>query len=267
MLHGLNLSGTSANVQGDSRAVLARGGKAVPLTRDHKPDDLEEEVGSPTWHHAHAPCSLRASSSTCNCLLSACLQARIKRAGGSIITHCGVRRVMGCLSMTRAIGDAWLQQYGVTPDPEVQVFERQQADQFMVLASDGLWDALSNQEVVDIAARCMQRATIKGASRRAAAMVAAKVLVRVATDRGSRDNISVILVDLVLPGSPPALAQPAAAAAPAQAVRRNSEPSFSSRASCCKGNDWSVAMPRLLSAERLSLLISASSAPLLIYAA
>lgn len=55
MLHGLNLSGTSANVQGDSRAVLARGGKAVPLTRDHKPDDLEEEVGSPTWHHANAP--------------------------------------------------------------------------------------------------------------------------------------------------------------------------------------------------------------------
>ncbi len=103
---------------------------------------------------------------------------------------------MGVLSMTRAIGNPWLRKYGVIPDPDVVVMDRSPSDNFIVIASDGLWNAVTSEEAVHIARRCLDRATGKGVGRASACRIAAKVLMRAATERGSRDNITVIVVDL-----------------------------------------------------------------------
>lgn len=112
---------------GDSRAVLCRGGRAIPLSQDHKPNNPEERT-------------------------------RIKKAGGRVIQFpANVYRVNGKLNLSRSIGDLrYKQNPGLTPDeqmisatPDVRVEPRQQQDEFLVIACDGIWDVMRNQEVVD----------------------------------------------------------------------------------------------------------------------
>jgi serine/threonine protein phosphatase PrpC len=55
-------------------------------------------------------------------------------------------RVEGVLAVSRAIGDISLKPY-VTCDPEIQSKFIAEEDMYMVLASDGLWDVMSNEEV------------------------------------------------------------------------------------------------------------------------
>ncbi|GAX72945.1 hypothetical protein CEUSTIGMA_g400.t1 [Chlamydomonas eustigma] len=149
---------------GDSRAVLSRNGKAIALSEDHKPERQDEEV-------------------------------RIVKAGGRILHNNGAR-VMGVLSMTRAIGDIWLRRFGVIPEPDVISLQRSHQDNFVIIASDGLWGAISNEEAVSITKRCLDRAALEGILPDAAARIAAKVLTRAAMSKGSRDNITVIVIHL-----------------------------------------------------------------------
>jgi serine/threonine protein phosphatase PrpC len=153
---------------GDSRAVLSRGGVAVQVTDDHKPEREDEAE-------------------------------RVEKAGGQVLYWNG-HRVMGVLAMSRAIGDHCLRPY-VIPEPEISVFARHARDEILLLASDGLWDVLSNQEATELALRSIKRAREKGASRKAAARVAATVLTKAAVDRGSRDNITVVIIDLAPPSA------------------------------------------------------------------
>jgi len=148
---------------GDSRAVLCRGGAALPLTDDHKAAREDET-------------------------------ARVEAAGGQILFWNGVR-VMGVLAVSRAIGDHCLRPF-VIARPEVTILQRRPDDELLILASDGLWDVLSNAEAVTLARRCVARARQRGATRAAAARIAATVLTRAAVDRGSRDNVTVVVVDL-----------------------------------------------------------------------
>lgn len=100
---------------------------------------------------------------------------------------------------------------------QISVFARHARDELLLLASDGLWDVLSNQEATDLALRSIKRAREKGASRKAAARVAATVLTKAAVDRGSRDNITVVIIDLSPPpagGDKADKAGPAAVAQP-----------------------------------------------------
>lgn len=76
------------------------------------------------------------------------------------------------------------------------ILSRSTEDELLLLASDGLWDVLSNQEAVSLAQRCLRRAQQRGASRQTAARVAASVLTRAAIDQGSSDNVTVVVVDL-----------------------------------------------------------------------
>lgn len=76
------------------------------------------------------------------------------------------------------------------------MFKRHVKDEILMLASDGLWDVMPNQEAADLAMRCIRRARDKGASPKAAARVAATILTKAAVDRGSRDNITVMVIDL-----------------------------------------------------------------------
>uniref|UniRef100_A0A5B7B4T0 protein-serine/threonine phosphatase n=1 Tax=Davidia involucrata TaxID=16924 RepID=A0A5B7B4T0_DAVIN len=157
---------------GDSRAVLCRGKVPVPLSVDHKPNREDE-------------------------------RARIEVAGGKVIQWDGFR-VSGVLAMSRSIGDRYLEPY-VIPDPEMMFVPRAKEDECLILASDGLWDVMKNDEVCDVARRrILLWHKRNGASLPAergegvdpAAQDAADYLSRLALQRGSNDNISVIVVDL-----------------------------------------------------------------------
>ena len=54
------------------------------------------------------------------------------------------------LAMTRSFGDAVAARVGVTAVPECAELELTQADKFMVLASDGVWEFLKNADVARI---------------------------------------------------------------------------------------------------------------------
>lgn len=164
---------------GDSRAVLATNGGIVALSDDHKPEREDEEE-------------------------------RIVKAGGRVVEHNGYR-VMGVLSMSRAIGDRWLHKFGVIPEPEVVIRQRCAEDEFLLLASDGLWEVFSNEDAISVARRCFERAAGRNASRLVATRIACKVLVKAAAQRGSTDNVTVVVVDLQPPEAAPAAPAPTTA--------------------------------------------------------
>lgn len=82
---------------------------------------------------------------------------------------------------------------------------RAREDECLVLASDGLWDVMSNEEVCDLARKRIlvwhkKNGTNPGADQGEgvdpAAQAAAEFLSNLAIQRGSKDNISIIVVDL-----------------------------------------------------------------------
>ncbi|KAI3473113.1 hypothetical protein Pfo_030405 [Paulownia fortunei] len=63
------------------------------------------------------------------------------------------------LAMARAFGDFCLKDFGLISTPEVTYRKLTERDEFVVLATDGIWDALSNNEVVKIVASARNRST------------------------------------------------------------------------------------------------------------
>ncbi|KAI3433142.1 Protein-serine/threonine phosphatase [Psidium guajava] len=106
---------------GDCRAVLCRGGVAEALTKDHRADKEDEKQ-------------------------------RIEDMGGFVEMHRGSWRVHGILSVSRSIGDAHLKQW-VMAEPDTRVLHLAVDMEFLVLASDGLWEEVGNQEAVNIVRR------------------------------------------------------------------------------------------------------------------
>eukprot|EP00038_Savillea_parva_P006018 m.161187 g.161187 ORF g.161187 m.161187 type:complete len:358 (-) comp12047_c0_seq1:392-1465(-) len=107
---------------GDSRAVVARAGKVHFGSKDHKPTSVEERT-------------------------------RVERAGGFI----EMGRVCGNLAVSRALGDF---QYKDKPElaPEDQkitcaadmtIVERTAEDDFLTLCCDGIFDVMTNEQVVE----------------------------------------------------------------------------------------------------------------------
>ncbi|KAJ7963073.1 Phosphatase 2C family protein [Quillaja saponaria] len=151
---------------GDSRAVLCRGGQAIPLTVDHKLS-REDEV------------------------------SRITNAGASIY-FLDCPRVEGILSMTRAIGDQSLKP-GVISDPEVTFMTRSEEDECLILASDGIWDVMSNEKVIGLAHKMLRHLRKQLATgNEGPAEYVAKLVLGTALHI-TTDNISVIVVDLKWP--------------------------------------------------------------------
>ncbi|KAK6126768.1 hypothetical protein DH2020_039493 [Rehmannia glutinosa] len=157
---------------GDSRAVMYRGKVPVPLSVDHRPNREDE-----------------------------C--ARIEAAGGKVINWDGYR-VSGVLAVSRSIGDRYLRPY-VIADPEIMIVPRTKEDECLILASDGLWDVMTNEEACDLVRKRILIWHKKNGSNLSkdrgndidpAAQDAADYLSHVAFQRGSRDNISVIVIDL-----------------------------------------------------------------------
>lgn len=105
-------------------------------------------------------------------------------------------------------GDRYLKPY-IIPVPEVTVVARAREDECLILASDGLWDVLSNDEVCDAARKRIllwhkKNAAASSSSSRGgdgaspdpAAQAAAEYLSKLALQKGSKDNITVLVVDL-----------------------------------------------------------------------
>ncbi|CAK7343718.1 unnamed protein product [Dovyalis caffra] len=61
------------------------------------------------------------------------------------------------LAMARAFGDFCLKDYGLISTPEVSYRKLTDKDEFVVLATDGVWDVLTNYEVVKIVASVRKR--------------------------------------------------------------------------------------------------------------
>lgn len=134
--------------------------------------------------------------------------ARIEEAGGRVIYRNGAR-VDGVLAMSRAIGDKYFKP-AVISDPEMNILNRHPQDECLIIATDGLWDVVTNDMACNVARNCLMK---ENPTRRAGAVengtggaseenpeshcsLAANLLARLALARGSADNISVIVVDL-----------------------------------------------------------------------
>lgn len=141
---------------GDSRAVLARGSTAKQLTRDHKPvceiearrirsDDPEAEITSDGYLYSE-------------------------------------------LAVARAIGSAHLKRdpskRALIATAEVTTVQLERQDDFVIVATDGLWDTVSSSEAVSVAQRVLSDTKDAEATSRA--------LVERAQRCGSSDNISVV---------------------------------------------------------------------------
>jgi serine/threonine protein phosphatase PrpC len=63
------------------------------------------------------------------------------------------------LAMARAFGDFCLKNYGVISVPDVSYHRITEKDEFIVLATDGIWDVLSNTDVVSIVSKATSEAS------------------------------------------------------------------------------------------------------------
>jgi protein phosphatase 1L len=144
-----------ANV-GDCRAVLISNGKPIQLSKDQKPTNIEE-------------------------------QRRIAKLGGTIVNCMGISRVNGVLAVARAFGNRNLR-HVIRPDAEITQRAMNEGDEYLIIASDGMWDVLSNRDVANF---CGSTAA---SNMRASAI--AEELVATALARGSMDNTTCICVKL-----------------------------------------------------------------------
>ena len=135
---------------GDSRGVLCRNGNALALTQDHKPEIAAERCACWKWPsspHAH-PHARFALSSTSHGPWNGCGRRRIEALGG-FVSYIGCWRAMGILAMSRAIGDLFLKPY-VSAKPDVSTMSIGPTDEFIVLASDGVFDVFDNDQASDL---------------------------------------------------------------------------------------------------------------------
>ncbi|MCQ2817156.1 MAG: protein phosphatase 2C domain-containing protein [archaeon] len=72
---------------------------------------------------------------------------RIKEKGGLVFNG----RVFGCLALTRSIGDKEMKEYGVCCEPYISKHLVSDVDNYIVIASDGIWDVLSEKDMALLA--------------------------------------------------------------------------------------------------------------------
>merc|ERR1712042_142129 len=145
---------------GDSRGMLVRNNKIQFTTQDHKPVNPTE-------------------------------RERIQNAGGTVM----IQRVNGSLAVSRALGDFEYKNVDgkgpteqlVSPEPEFYIKEREpDLDQFLVLACDGVWDVMTNDDICNFISHRMKvhdnLETI------------CNEVIDTCLYKGSRDNMSIIII-------------------------------------------------------------------------
>jgi serine/threonine protein phosphatase PrpC len=141
---------------GDSRlTIVYKEGQSKQVTIDHKPDDPIETK-------------------------------RLTKMGGEIYTDTeGVVRI-GDLSLSRSFGDGDNAPY-ISQKPDIFYKKLTPETKYIVLACDGLWDVIQNEELYDLL-----ESFKKQESKNLAADLASAAL-----QRGSTDNISIIIVEII----------------------------------------------------------------------
>ncbi|CAE7332680.1 PPM1B, partial [Symbiodinium natans] len=146
---------------GDSRALLWRkSSDTIECTRDHRPGDKSE-------------------------------RERIVAAGGEVNDDFDPPRIDGTLACSRALGDYGFKQgpgaateQKVTCMPEVYHWTAQRGD-WLILACDGIWDTLSNEQVVQHVCKASKDLgdTVAG-------------VLRLCIDKEADDNLTLVAVEL-----------------------------------------------------------------------
>lgn len=62
----------------------------------------------------------------------------------------GVWRLDGMLSLSRAIGDFYMKHVGITPEPDIEIFENISELEYVVACCDGVYDVFEPSELDDI---------------------------------------------------------------------------------------------------------------------
>ncbi|KAJ0041269.1 hypothetical protein Pint_28729 [Pistacia integerrima] len=141
---------------GDSRAVLGKRGRAIELSKDHKPDVTSERI-------------------------------RIEKLGGVIYDG----YLNGQLSVARALGDWHIKgskgsNCPLSSEPELEEIILTEEDEFLILGCDGLWDVMSSQCAVTMVRKAlMQHNDPEKCS---------KALVKEALQRNTCDNLTVVVI-------------------------------------------------------------------------
>jgi serine/threonine protein phosphatase PrpC len=147
---------------GDARGILQQGDIVRPMSFDHKPTNQQE-------------------------------LKRIEAAGGCV----SMRRVNGDLAVSRALGDFEYKKTATMPAkdqmvsafPDIEIAERNGAEEFLLLCCDGIWDVMSNDDAgIYIRAKLSNGYTGMNYS-----LVCEKLLDK-CLEKGSRDNMSVVTV-------------------------------------------------------------------------
>lgn len=155
---------------GDCRAVLCRRGKAVEMSKDHKPHCSRE-------------------------------MQRIKASGGYVDDG----YLNGQLNVARALGDWHMEGMKganggpLTAAPELMTTTLTREDEFLIIGCDGLWDVFRSQNAVDFARRRLQDHNDP--------VTCSKDLVDEALKRKSGDNLAVVVI-CFQPEPPPNLITP-----------------------------------------------------------
>jgi len=160
---------------GDCRAVLSRRNLAIPLCLDHKPDWPDEKIRIDNVNKIH-------------------------KQNERIYFGEGAWRI-GDLSVSRSFGDLDNTPY-VTHIPDVFHYPMEYADDFMIMACDGLWDVLGNEEAINFVRDHILNNHVYTyniphlypSHHNDGSNNIAKKIAEYAIARGSTDNISVIIV-------------------------------------------------------------------------
>ncbi|PSS06372.1 Protein phosphatase 2C 51 [Actinidia chinensis var. chinensis] len=129
-------------------------------------------------------------------------KARIEAAGGFVRTW-GVPRVNGILAVSRSIGDVYLKRYGVIPVPEVIGWRHLTAnDSYLVVASDGIFESLTPQNVCDLLwdANIKENEMSESPFSCSSYSSLADCIINKAFKKGSGDNLSAIVIPLNFTG-------------------------------------------------------------------
>ncbi len=137
-----------ANV-GDTRAVLIKNNKGVRLTYDDRASDPKEHE-------------------------------RIVSHGGIVFGG----RVYGQLMLSRAFGDWELKTYGVICEPHIIRYEIEDEDNYLVIATDGVFDVMEDEDVFQLSKKQKNAKDF------------CDDIMKEAIERGSMDNISCFIIGL-----------------------------------------------------------------------
>ena len=103
---------------------------------------------------------------------------RVKQNGGAIFN----KRVFGSLSLTRCFGDFDFKAYGVTSKPTISKKKIGKEENFLIIASDGVWDVIHEEELNGYISKKLSASELSA------------LIINEALRNYSRDNVSCIVI-------------------------------------------------------------------------